>query len=237
MSIIDYTLSIQSINIFIYCWIFLFCWFFISTFNITIASVFGFLIGILLIYYINELNNNSINNLNIILKYKLNNLFDSINNTIDNKKIKIPNYLYLDPNLINLLDLIKDFSVYNKKTYVEIVQCINNILYIRYISSNNTLHNIKFLFDIAQNNTYTCLNYMESFIMNLPNEKTYIKKHNITKNKLQLLLKRNLDIIKKNLEEYNKRTGININTRFITNYDFVKPNDTTKNLIGTFNVY
>lgn len=135
-----------------------------------------------------------------------------------------PEYFYLDANLINFYyDYKNTFYSYAPKAYIESVRAANALLEIRFnfqrdLSTNVIVPNLqdnyaesyvlrygepkkKILANayaeylVAENKYRSALNHLQSFILNVPSEPIIHIKQQESLKRLQILLKRNLDII------------------------------------------
>lgn len=84
-----------------------------------------------------------------------------------------------------------------------------------------TIENCVEFFEIAEKQVEKALNYIHSFIYNLPSDRQIYKKHRFILSRAHILYKRNLDIIKHKCDMYNK-DNINYKTKFITDYGLPK---------------
>ena len=160
---------------------------------------------------------------------------------------KVPEYLYLDVDLIVFFDNVKkDFYRYHPDSYNKALFFANNLLKIRkdfevklcgppivpnlldnfnqktYLLTmdkkcDNTLVNKYDNFLVAESLVKKCMNHLHSFIYTLPSEPVMHLKHKQVLDRGYVLLKRNLDIIR---EIYDRNQ--NSTDPYITDYDLPK---------------
>lgn len=102
---------------------------------------------------------------------------------------------------------------------------------------NSILENAYENYQVAEEFTKKSLNYLNSIVISLPSQAVFIRKHEKAVELLHILLKRELDIIKKTYDEKLKRT-LNHKSKMITDYDLPKAlNKFTDSDASTFNFY
>lgn len=87
---------------------------------------------------------------------------------------------------------------------------------------NSTLKNSYENFRAAETQVNKCMNYLHTFIYSIPVDSIYHNNHAKVLDKTYILLKRNLDIIKRIHESALSTRGIDHTTKFITDYDLPK---------------
>ncbi len=137
-------------------------------------------------------------------------------------------YLYMDANLIYLLDSILWIVKYNPLEFYLLVKGSNNILKILYdiesfYNANGVYpENIAELYDIALDIRTKTINNMHNLIYSLP-QKEFKEFTNNISNRYIILITRDLNKILTHLIKHNKQTGINIRTKipylFTSSYD------------------
>ena len=201
-------------------------WFFSQIFVADISFLIALIIGFTFIYYKDDEIAVSASNMNNDLEFKLNNLLK-----IESKPP--PRYFYIDPDMITFFDSIADFRVYNRDSFIRAIRTTDNLLQLRReleydflkvqeqeIDSwqNFELHgpngpaktivsNIKnhaATFQAAELFGNKGLNYIHSFIINLPPNKFYKNKHKEAMDRYHLLVKRNLDVILSHCKRFSK---------------------------------
>lgn len=101
---------------------------------------------------------------------------------------------------------------------------------------DSTLTNAYENYQIAEENTLNALNHFNSMIISLPSEPVIHSKHEKASKRLHLLLKRNLDDIKKIYDKKLKK-GLGFKSNIITDYDLPKPLNKYNDNKGTFDFY
>jgi hypothetical protein len=88
----------------------------------------------------------------------------------------------------------------------------------------STLENAYENYQVAEEHVKKCVNYIHSYIINIPSNPVIHRKHQKIVSRLHILLKRNLDIIKDIYYSrgINGKKGINHATKFIDDYDLPK---------------
>jgi hypothetical protein len=172
----------------------------------------GLFAAVATIYYIHETEKVDINSLNTNLHYKLVSLFEKEN-------IKTPQYLYLEPDIINFFYDIRDFRVYNRDSYIGAIKSVDSLLKIKLDLENNykyvkipklepqqkfgisakpkvrnNITNFKSNFETAEVLAFRSINYIHSFAISLP-VGVYSEKHERALEIFHLLIKRILDEI------------------------------------------
>jgi hypothetical protein len=157
-------------------------------------------------------------------------------------------YLYLDSEIIELFYNIKlDLYKYNNRAFEDSLKACNNLLQLRYDSErkltprpkpiNNNINDLdelklsiepdnKFeplvngyaVFEAAEIQYKLCINHLHSIVLDLPANPVLRDKINGSLAKMNVLLKRNLDII-----YYAYKDSRKIHDRDITHYDLVEP--------------
>lgn len=176
------------------------------------SHLFAFIIIILAISFLQNQNKGKIKDFNEDLEFKL--------KTLNPKQP--PEFMHLDANIISLLASIKDFKKFNSDTYKKIVESTDNMLHIYSDLKKGITLPIQ-NFEIAIEQGTLAINYMHSFIINLPASTAFNKKHEAVLERFQLLIKRNLDKMYLICKEQIEKEGINRSTKFISHYEGTKP--------------
>jgi hypothetical protein len=241
MSLLDDIVKENTQTKFYYLVIVIIVFFFVSQIlNIQLYHFMGILLISIIIYNLNSLKNENVTNDMEIIDYYLASLQLKMYDYIDNYLLKLnPNinatdlenirsrskldYLYLDANMITLLYSLIDFYDYSPSNFQMLLKCINNLLHIR--------NDLEFLgpidrpadhFEIAQSLVQKAMNYLETFQIVIPKNSVTNKLLTDALSRMNILLKRNLDII---VQICNKdaKENLSANTRFISYYNGVKP--------------
>lgn len=222
---------------------------FSRVFTLNSSIIFGIIIGIYLIYQIFTSYQQDVTDLNKVIIQKLfylDNIMEE--NTIRQQtdiglridsyipgfesSVDVESYLYLNPNLINLLFSIRDYEKYSPQNYNKVLKITNYVLKLQFDmelkdpSGKTALRECSRNFQVAQYLVKTASNYFHSFIYSLPVEKTYSIKFISSMNRYRVLTKRILDKMKIICEQQEKDNGISAKTIFIgPEYEGPKPKD------------
>ena len=181
-----------------------------------ISHVFGAVLAFFIIKYLRTQENLSTNNFFQTTDYKY-------------KLIGFPEYFYIDVNLINLYFSIYKWKNLNPINYNESIKSTNNVLMIRaLINENNT--NCVEQYEIAVEQSKNALNMLHGFIYNI-SQKQLVQKLNNVLQRLQELLTRHLEVIRKTCD---KNKNININKRYIQDPDGPKAHSTNVSSFDQF---
>lgn len=198
-------------------------WFFNHVFKADISFLIALIVGSIIVYYQDDLVHTSTVNMNIELERKLSGL-------LEEEQRPPPLYFYIDPDMITFFDSIKDFRIYNRDSYVRSIKTTDNLLKLRRELENDYLINEEKELDSWQNFELignenkgkitsniknhrqifeSCellankgMNYIHSFVVNLPADKFYKNKHKEAMDRYHILVKRNLDIILSHCKKY-----------------------------------
>ena len=220
----------------IYLLIFIICvYIFSSVFELNISTIFGITVSFIIIYYLHLDTKENLNSLNNDLDYKLKKLNEILISTKKNLSYKIEgergsididSYLYMNPNMINLLYSVQKFN--NPEIFTKILLSINYFLKLRtdiqkIDDANICIQNL----ESAHNFSRIILNYFHSFIYSL--DPFYHDYHKKGMRRIHLLLSRDLLEMKKKCENNMKMENINVNTLFLNRLDYprgIEINDT-----------
>jgi hypothetical protein len=225
----DYINRMDKQNILFYVTLISFVLFFATTiFVIKIQHIAGLVLGIVLVLFLNDKEESSIQTFNQEMEFKL----IAIKNTIANSKERVPKtnvrvgmpqYFHTDADLINLYFNVIDFQKYNPYAYEKSIQAADSVLKIHEDLKKgvkNCAENKEVMDKLANDS----LNYFQTFIYVLPsNPVTDIKLNNNLK-RLQLLLRRHLDDAYRLCERQYKKLGWSIDRKVISNSG-PRPND------------
>lgn len=195
--------------------------------------------------------------LSLLLNYENNTVFDNeqILAKLENLSTKeyVPEYLYVDSDLIILFDNIKlDFYKYNPRAFVSSLKACDNLLKLRHQTEmellpqpkvknilvnfpeneeipSNDVSKVRLLnglqtFEAAEIQYHLCINYLHSFIITVPSNRVLHNKYDIILEKADILLKRNLDII---YHSYND--GRKLGEKELTEYHTQRPYNADSN--------
>ena len=190
---------------------------FSNVFSLSISNIFGIILSLFLIQELYLYENTIKEDINEDLMFKL----KHINKTLKDSD----SFLYLDPDLINLIYSIRDYEEYNPLIYKKVIITTNYILRILNDMNNLDENNRMVLKDpisdlkTAQKMVNLGSNYFHSFIYNLPNDTDYSKKYKNSMFRYRVLLKRIIDIMKNKCKEHNKDSVTTIYTKFIPDFE------------------
>lgn len=195
----------------------------------TANGVIGILIGLAVVYYLNDQAITSTEDLDSDLYYKLQTLGQvnapswtrgwPLGNTTTLPEISFNSkYMYLDADIVNLLDSIKnDIGATNLDNYLNTLRCVENVMHMKSdFESVDLLSNAYESYQIAEAEAKAALNYANGFaIAFLDASPVLRRKHKAFMKRFQLLLQRNLDQMKKKANQ----VPLNTTTHFITDFN------------------
>lgn len=284
-------ISISKQSIFLYITLSIsILYFFTKVVKIELGHLLALIVTVAMLLYLSFSNLQYTTDINTELEYKLNSLMDPD----INGDVQVPEYFYIDVDLINLFFSIKqDLSEYNYDAYKNAIECANIVLQVRfdmekdlcssptvpdlqanfvpnYSQNPENLNEFKARYDfmnidqydlkqdtkcksiltnaydnyqLAEENVKKCMNYIHSMIISVPSEPVIHLKHKQITDRAHILLKRNLDYIKKRYNDSIKH-GMNTSTHLIHDYDSPKAINKhdgsytgTSNALNNFNVY
>ncbi len=104
-------------------------YFFTKIVKIELGHLLALIVTVAMILYLSFSNFKNVKDFNIELEYKLNSLMDPD----INGEVYVPEYFYIDADLINLFYSIKqDLAEYNYDAYKNALECANIVLQVRY---------------------------------------------------------------------------------------------------------
>lgn len=205
---------------------------FTNTVNVTIGLVFGVAIAYVIVMYIKNNQELTTNTFDIETEYKMKSLSED-----SGLRLK---YIYYDPAIINLLFSIKDdIAKSNTDSFIKALKVTDNFLRIRSdFDQVDFLQNDYESFQLAEQEAKKGHNYLHTLIYSVSADKLSLQRLQDLLNRYQLLTKRNLDFMKDRCDLKNKQ-NINVNTRFITDYDIQSPINKFEdsNVTGSSNFY
>ena len=190
-------------------------------FKMNVSMIFGLLLGTSIVIYLNDKKISRNEDVNKKLELKLK-LLDKIQ----------PTYFHIDPDMINLFFSIKDFKKYNEDAFKKAMKTTDNVLILR-VDSEKGLENCVETFEMAEMMANKSLNYMQSFIIKIPQISILKNKYQKVLNRHHILLKRHLDYMYEKCKV--KPEDINNTTRIITHYDRERGYNPMKNKFGHMN--
>lgn len=233
----DYFNSINNNNRFFYLVvIILSVYLFTRVYLLDLHIISGLLIGLFIVYILNEYSIVDISDFNKSTELKLNAIINATQTTPRIGGIKVnkdesgiiqnrtksaivgysPKYLYNSVDIINLLYDILDIREYSPNVYLGIVENVDILLklqeefenYKKLNSGSGTLDQCTENLEVAKDHMNLALNNMQSFIYSIPSNKFVDRKFSKSLERLQVLLLRITD----NLYRSCKLQDSNLNT-------------------------
>lgn len=146
----------------------------------------------------------------------------TFNGDLANKLAAIPGvkYFHLDPDMINIFYSIStDLSLLNPKVYLSALKSIDNLLHIRSDFETGALVNQFESFELAEKAGKDALNSCHAFVHSISDNQVLYDKHTAFVQRLQLLIQRNLDFMKAQMDATAATQPIDVNTHFVTDYN------------------
>lgn len=208
-SIYTYITDIDNYDLLLYIFIFItFVSLLVYSFEFNMTFIFSFILGIVLVYFLNEQSRT--NNQSDIkqLELKLNAIYPK------------PQYFHYDSRFIDFVHNNKEYQQYNPDVYEKMIKQMDNFLKLK----NDIQHNVKPCssnYQVARDLMYDILNNYESLYVNLPvyDNEEYYEQFRRMKDELQLLLLNHL-----NQMQFICNTSFNRNIHRNDNYvEFNKP--------------
>ncbi len=173
-----------------------------------IKYVMGLVIGLSLVYYLNEGRRAT-----IIDRLKM--------TEIQMEQIQPkPKFFYHDANFIEFAYNMLSYRVYNPTAYSKMIQSIDNFLQIQIDIENKALQNCTETYNVAIDMMHSALNSLHSIIHSMPTDEQQIgeiKLQNAIKT-LQLYMQRHLDVMSDICNQRSLDKGWNRTTKMIDKY-------------------
>lgn len=216
----DYVNKLSKENKLTYVAVLLACiWFFNTVFTPDINFIVGIAAAIFIVYYDTDRRENTTEDLNTGLHYKLVSL-------LKEEGQQAPTYFHLEPDMINFFYDIRDFRIYNRDSYIKAIKSTDSLLKIkqelendyRYIQEQglsgwqnfgdvpkakiqSNIKNHKSMFEAAEITGQRAINYIHSFVIVLPGG-IMREKHTKAHTKFHILIKRILDDILRSCKKF-----------------------------------
>ena len=197
-----------------YIWISIFIiWFYNTAYLPDISFVVAVVTSIAVIYYLVNMKETTMGNINTDLHYKLESLM------MEEEEEDTPDNLHLEPDMINFFYDIRDFRIYNRDSYVKCIINVNTMLGLKkelendykYINPKKlsgwqmfgnsiepeiktNIKNHAAIFKLARKSANLAINYLHSFVVSLPTG-VYQSKHKESVSRFHIYVKRILDEI------------------------------------------
>lgn len=217
---------------------------FSAVFQLSLTSIFGIVASLYIIHEVYEFFANKTDERNMSIKEKL----DFLNMVLEqntqeqytllglrrNTYIKgsesvsqIGSYLYLDPDMVNLLYSVKEFEQYNDESYANVIRLTNYVLKLlddmrRIVSNSNKdipLGDCPSSYVAAQKLENTACNYFHSFVYSLPVNPLYRDRYMQALQRYRLLMKRVLIEMREICVKQADANGVNASTPFISRFE------------------
>lgn len=193
-----------------------------SKFNMTIATVFGFVIALFIIIYISQKDMTR----------------EQSEKQINNEKTQMIkpkiNFLAKEKNVVNFLFSIQDLYKYNPQAYEELVFNLEDFYE---ISQNAELLNgdIGMYYDLLTDKKRNALNSLQSIYVMSEENINIGKKISNSLNVLEDLLNKDLDRIVNIYNQHLFKNGYNVNTKVIDTTNIVAKNTFDTHILGNDN--
>ena len=195
----------------------------ISFIKIKFNFIFASLIGILLIYFLNEKRRATESSEMQELELKLTRIFPP------------PDYFYIDSGIIELVYDIQEFKKYNEKAYTNMIKNIDNVLHLRLDVEKGVKH-CEANVDIAKEQMENAINNLHSIIYKTPSNKKFEEKLIKSLKSLQYILQLHIDYMVNNCNNRYKKVGPNIYNKMLYQNE-PKPIDKEKFRQNNFHFY
>jgi hypothetical protein len=196
--------------------------YYFSKIRIELNIIFGFIIAIICIIYLNKENENKIIKNNDILDNKKRLLIPKINNAIK----------YDD--VTHLLFNIQDLYIYNPQAYIEFTDNID-VFFDQYETAIKDNSNAGILYNYMIEIKKNSINNLHSIIHNLPSNKNIINKLNDAINNTETILNIYLDDIQNIYEQYIYYNGITNKTTLLNN-NSIQPSNSYGIIIDDYDI-
>lgn len=187
----NYINDIPPINLFVYISVIIGVTYFTSKFKVSGSNITGLVIGIAVVYFLNERNRA----LNVDELKTIEIQMESI--------IPKPRYFYIDANIIELVYNLMEFNNYNPQDFESMVLSIDNLLKLR-LDVERGMEECAMIYDVAVEQKNKAMNSLSSIIISIPSQHVLKEKLLAGIKILHLYLYRHLDFIKGVCNSQNK---------------------------------
>lgn len=200
-SLYDYIENIEPLQLFYYISIIASMLFVFQFFKINLSHISAIIVAIIMILYLDKKNKRSD-------ETKMDNLYLKLH--MINPR---PSYFYIDSDVIELIDDIKEYKKYNIIAYSNLIYSLDNFLEIVH-DMELGVKDFKDNIDIAVHQKKIAIEYLQSFLFKLPVDRALEYKLERAIYYLSLILQRHIDkmvhMLQNNIKKhgYNKKTGI-----------------------------
>ena len=203
MDIYTYINKIDNTDKFRYCIYLIAAILFMQRLSLRSETVIGLVVGIIIIYYINERS----------IK-EGSNFMENMDHSLKAKAFKGTKNLHVDSQLLTFLYDIREFRYYNPANFRKLVFIIDHFLKIVQDMEKGVKH-MGENYQIAVDYKYRALNCLHSIIYKMPHSTATNNKFHTALSKLEDLLNFHLNNIYQYMVYGYGQEGININTKFI----------------------
>ena len=200
----SYLKEIDRTDLMIYAIIIIIVAVIISRINPSPLVVFALIIGLIVAYFLNDMNNTA----NNVYVKRLIDILKSPDFKTDRNQ-----YLYKDAILVEFLDIYREYKEYNPSVFNSLVKNINNFLKLADDIERGTV-NYMYDYDVMINTKTKILNDYHSFIHSVPHASVNIDKYHTGSKKLLSLLNEQLMHTNRLVLNRSQASGIHIETKF-----------------------
>ena len=217
-----YFTEIDSHSLFFYIVVLIVVYVLLSFLNINFKNVISILVGIALVYYLNEKRKSTETTEMQEIELKLYQIFPK------------PKFFHLDAGIIELISTIQEFRNYNTDSYDRLVRTLDTFLKIKF-DIESGVNYCKENLQIAKRFKTQCLNYLHSIIFMVPSDINVEGKLKKALNSLHFILNHHIDVM---TDECKKLKQDNV-VDYYKDYDQPGENDPLRTKFGAsnFNFY
>jgi hypothetical protein len=183
----------------------------------------AFVIGIIVVYFLNEKRRATESGEMGELELKLTRIFPP------------PDYFYMDAGIVELTYDIQEYKGYNEKSYTAMIKHIDNVLHLRLDIERGVKH-CEATVDLAKQERDDAINHLHSIIYKTPSNSEFENKLKKSLQSLQYILQLHIDYMIKSCNNRYKKSGPNIYNKEIYQNQ-PKPIDTKKFEDHPFYIY
>jgi len=223
IGIYNYINNIDPNSVLIYISVLILIIFLLSFVEVKFNFIFALVIGIIVIYYLNEKRRATESGEMGELELKLTRIFPP------------PDYFYMDAGIVELTYDIQEYKSYNEKSYEAMIKHIDNVLHLRLDIERGVRH-CEATVDIAKQERDEALNHLHSIIYKTPPNSKFEQKLRKSLKSLQYILQLHIDYMVISCNNRYKKSGPNIYNKEIYQNE-PKPIDNKKYKDHQFYVY
>lgn len=224
MIVTDYLRKIDKTDSFIFGVIVISSLYFTTTaFPIDVRHIAGVLLGLVVVFLLEDHNRSDIGNFNREFEVKL------------SKIIPVPEYFHTDVNIVDLFDNVSDFKEYNPDSWQEMIKATDSVLRLHSDMKKGVM-NCGENIDAANMFKNNAVNHFHTFIMSLPSNKVLNNKFTKNIGRFELLLRRHIDDMYRICKNQYKKQGWDIFRKPLVNVG-PRPNDQETPGVSRFDYY